>query len=116
MLIETNWIADHRQVARHQRAGRLAVREDEADHDDVVLQDLVVELQRTTVLVDQLDVGEVITRLRFRCCFIGRRIAGGNGRGRKDEHRCQGSGPGEQVGGFSKHAAASRISDWITPV
>jgi hypothetical protein len=87
-----------------------AVREDEADHDDVVLQDLVVELQPLSILVNQFDVGKVIPSLCLGSGLVGRCVAGDGGRGCEQENRCKGSGPGKQVNSRFEHAAASRIS------
>ena len=58
--LDTQHVAHHCQVLRHEWARALTVRENKVDDDDFVLKDIVVKLQRPTVLVYDLKIAEVI--------------------------------------------------------
>jgi hypothetical protein len=69
-------IANHGEIPRHKRARTLAVREDKADHDDIVSEHVVIELQAMSVLVDDLDVREVVAGFRLGSGRVGLCCAG----------------------------------------
>ena len=79
----------------------------EIDDDDVVFQDLVVELQRLTVLVDQFDIGEIVSCFFFGAGSVCRRVTGKHGSRDEAKQCCIGSGPVDQVSNSCEHAAAS---------
>ena len=58
-------VPDQGELVRDQRTGALTIGKDEIDNDNFVFQYVVEEAYRLTVLVDQFEIGEIVSRPFF---------------------------------------------------